>query len=71
MKWIPKTALNDLDVVKKLEAEAQSLTALSHACITKLLSRLDTATYVVFIFDPWKGTNLKKHMCARGKNDTT
>ena len=66
MKWIPKTALSDFEIVKKIEAEAQSLTALSHACITKLQSRLDTPTHVVFIFDPWRGSSMKKYMSSRG-----
>ena len=65
-KFIPKAALDDVEVIKSLSAELRCLSSLNHTNIIKFQRRDDLATHVVLVFDPWYGGNMRRHVVKNG-----
>ena len=65
-KFIPKSALDDIEVVNSLGEEVRCLAALSHLNIVSFQRREDLANHVVLVFDPWFGDNMRTHIIKNG-----
>ena len=65
-KFIPKTALDVIEVVNCLAEELRCLASLSHPNIMKFQRRDNLATHVVLVFDPWFGSNMRTHIINHG-----
>ena len=65
-KFVPKTALDDIEVVNSLGEEVRCLASLSHPNIVSFKRREDLASHVVLVFDPWFGANMNTHIMNNG-----